>query len=152
MLTFEAAETRKLIAIPKLHYVYLPGAAKSRPELPIASRANLPLKGWISMEGKMKKRWKKYLGPIAALVFVLVAGGAVHVNADEGFRIISTPEVERMMKSTSKPTLIFSLSQIEFMESRIPGSICIPAEVMEVSAKMPASRGAALIFYCKGPG
>lgn len=99
----------------------------------------------------MKNRFLKFLGPLAVVGFVFAAA-ALNAYAEEGYSIISTEELAKRMNTEPKPLLIYSLSHIEFLEARIPGSTCIPAETMDVSAKMPANRNAPLIFYCHGPG
>jgi len=88
---------------------------------------------------------------IAAL---LLFGGAFFSNAwaDNGFRTISTSELKDWMESTIRPTLIYSLSQVEFEEQRIPGSICIPMELMQGSTYLPQDKDQPLVFYCHGPG
>ena len=88
------------------------------------------------------------------LVCALVISGAFSsiANADNGYRIIGTDELKNWMESAPKPTVVYSLSQVEFEEQRIPGSICIPMELMHDSDALPADKSQALIFYCKGPG
>lgn len=88
------------------------------------------------------------------IVALLLFGGTFvnHSWADDGFRTIDTLELKNWMNSAVKPTLIYSLSQVEYEEQRIPGSICIPAERMQEASNLPQDRGQALVFYCKGPG
>ena len=99
----------------------------------------------------MKKRLLRFLGALAAVVFVFAASPLI-ANAAEGYKLISTEEVAKMLDTEPRPVLIFSLSQIEYLEARIAGSLCIPTERMEGNPMLPANRSATLIFYCKGPG
>ncbi|KPJ78999.1 MAG: hypothetical protein AMJ54_00625 [Deltaproteobacteria bacterium SG8_13] len=84
-----------------------------------------------------------------ALLIGLPAGT---LKAAEGFHTISTQELKTWMESTDRPTLVFSLSEIEYREVHIPGSICITMELMEVSDRMPDDRNSPIVFYCHGPG
>jgi rhodanese-related sulfurtransferase len=90
----------------------------------------------------------------AIIVALLLFCGAVFSNAlaDDGFRTIDTLELQNWMNTASPPMLIYSLSQVEFEEQRIPGSICIPMELMQASSDMPPDKGHPLVFYCHGPG
>ena len=74
------------------------------------------------------------------------------LNATERFQTISTQELKTWMESADRPTLVFSLSEVEFREIHIPGSICITMELMETSDRMPSDLGAPIVFYCHGPG
>ena len=89
---------------------------------------------------------------LAATLLVLVGPPAGSVLAADGYRIIKTEELKKLLQSAASPTLIFSLSHMEYDEQRIPGSICIPMELMTTSADMPANKAQPLVFYCKGPG
>lgn len=73
------------------------------------------------------------------------------VSGDEGYKEINTLELKKWMDAEDKPILVNSLSPIEFGESYIPGSICIPMELMQVSQLMPADLNKAIVFYCYGP-
>jgi hypothetical protein len=98
----------------------------------------------------MQSRFIKCCAAVAALV--LLSGPVALLRAAEGYRIIGTDELKNWLQSAAPPTLIYSLSQVEFEEQRIPGSICIPVELMAESAELPASKDQPLVFYCKGPG
>lgn len=77
---------------------------------------------------------------------------AADLKAAEDITTISTQELKAWMESADRPTLVFSLSEVEFREIHIPGSICITMELMETSERMPADRNAPIVFYCHGPG
>jgi rhodanese-related sulfurtransferase len=57
-----------------------------------------------------------------------------------------------MLTSEPKPLLVFSLSNIEYGLSHIPGSVCIPFEIQKDSPDMPEDLKTPIVFYCKGPG
>jgi len=88
------------------------------------------------------------------LIGVLVLPGCfvTAAGAQEDFKIISTGDLERWLESPQKPLLVFSLSEVEFLEERIPSSICIPMELMDQSSQLPAGLDDPVVFYCKGPG
>lgn len=70
---------------------------------------------------------------------------------EDGYKEINTLELKKWMDSEDKPILINSLSPIEFGESYIPGSICIPMELMQVSQLMPEDLNTPTVYYCYGP-
>ncbi len=85
---------------------------------------------------------------VAIIIFFILVNA---VSGDDGYKEINTLELKKWMEMEDKPTLINSLSPIEFGESYIPGSICIPMELMEVSQLMPADRKISMVYYCHGP-
>ncbi len=86
---------------------------------------------------------------LSVLISALFAGPA---QAADGYKKISTADLKKWLDSAAPPTLIYSLSQVEFEEQRIPGSICIPMELMATSRELPSGKDQPLVFYCKGPG
>ena len=97
----------------------------------------------------MHRRFHK---AIIAVVLLLISAVASPLWAADGYKMISTTELKNWLQSATPPTLIYSLSQVEFEEQRIPGSICIPMELMSSSTKLPTGKDRPLVFYCKGPG
>ena len=99
----------------------------------------------------MKSRLTK--GLVAAALVLLLSGTTGHpVLAANGYKLIGTEELKTWMKSSAPPTLIYSLSFVEFEEQRIPNSVCIPMELRAESTDLPRSKDQPLVFYCKGPG
>ena len=99
----------------------------------------------------MKSRFAQCLAAAALILFLGGMAGNPALAAD-GYKLIGTEELKTWMKSTTPPTLIYSLSQVEFEEQRIPGSICVPMELMRLSTDLPKSKKQPMVFYCKGPG
>jgi len=73
-------------------------------------------------------------------------------RAGQGYQTINTAELRSWLESASPPVLVYSLSQAEFEEQRISGSICVPMELMENSMQLPIDKAQPLVFYCHGPG
>ena len=92
---------------------------------------------------------------LAIIVAVLLPIGGVNTGtalADDGYQIVTTVALKEWMASPAPPVLIYSLSQVEYEEQRIPGSICIPMELMQADTGLPSDKNRSLVFYCKGPG
>ncbi len=92
---------------------------------------------------------KRLILVIAATALVL--GGNMAL-AQPGYKIIATAELKEWLDQPDKPLLAFALSPIEFSTGHIPGSNCIPLELMDNYYKMPDELGTAIVFYCKEPG
>ncbi len=73
----------------------------------------------------MKKLYQ-VIGSAIIILFVLISAA----SGDEGYKEINTLELKKWMDADDRPVLVNSLSPIEFGESYIPGSICIPMEIM----------------------
>ena len=85
-------------------------------------------------------------------VSLLVFGAAGLCAEPEGFAIIDTAQVKKMMGTADKPLLAFTLSPIEFAIEHIPGSTCIPYELIGNYYLMPEYTDEPIVFYCHGPG
>ena len=99
----------------------------------------------------MKLRLTGGMAAAALILLLSSTAGGVALAAD-GYKLIGTEELKTWMKSSAPPTLIYSLGFVEFEEQRIPGSVCIPMELMAESTDLPRSKDQPLVFYCKGPG
>jgi len=82
---------------------------------------------------------------------ILLFFSASAASSGESYKEIKTLELKKWMESDDKPVLINSLSPIEFGESYIPGSICIPMELMRISQQMPTDLNTPTVYYCYDP-
>ena len=95
---------------------------------------------------------RKLLFPFVSFIgLALLIGGTVPCLAAD-VQMITTPELKKWLDSEQKPALVYTLSQVEFFEERIPGSVCIPTEQMKTTQALPKSMDTPIVFYCKGPG
>lgn len=97
-------------------------------------------------------KFKQCCCALLAAGLVLTAAGALTPLPADDFQIITTPQLKQWLASAQKPFLVYTLSQVEFYEQRIPGSVCIPTEEMQRSGALPENRDTPLVFYCHGPG
>jgi len=91
------------------------------------------------------------LSTVFLVGLILLAGGSLSCLAAD-IQIITTPELKKWLEADQKPFLVYTLSQVEFYEERMPGSVCIPTEQMKTSRELPPSMDTPIVFYCKGPG
>ena len=88
---------------------------------------------------------------LAAALIMALSASPPSLAAEE-FQVITTPQLKQWLASPQKPFLVYTLSQVEFHERRIPGSVCIPTEEMQRTDALPEKRDTPLVFYCLGPG
>jgi len=81
---------------------------------------------------------------------LLLLGGLKTAQAD--YRTINTAQLKQMLASPNKPLMAFALSPIEYGAGFIPGSNCIPYELVKNFYGMPEKYDAPIVFYCHGPG
>ena len=60
-------------------------------------------------------------------------------------------ELKELIDSGAPVFLLNPLSELEFNEGHIPGSINIPTEEIMKTPKLPRNKDALIITYCKGP-
>ena len=95
---------------------------------------------------------KQLLALITVGVVLLLSAGDGICTESDGWKLIDTHQVKKMMAAQEKPLLAFTLSPIEFAIEHIPGSTCIPFELIGNYYEMPENTGDPIIFYCHGPG
>ena len=81
-----------------------------------------------------------------AAVFILVAG-AGHAK---DFPEISAKQLKAKIDAGEKLTLINALSDIEFKDKHIPGSIHIPMQELLTTDKLPADKNQLIVTHCMG--
>jgi rhodanese-related sulfurtransferase len=94
----------------------------------------------------MQKKW----GFIGTVIFLAGWLGLYGVQAAT-FPTISASELKAKMDGGEKILLINPLSDIEFNEGYIPGSVNIPLHEMEAATQLPKDKGALIVTYCLGP-
>ena len=100
----------------------------------------------INQDGRM---FYKRLAVLVGLLFVpLVVFSEQLVSPP--VPVISAPEVKDLMERTPSTLLINTLSRIEFLQQRIPGSINIPAPDVATTPLLKAEDERIKIFYCMG--
>ena len=95
---------------------------------------------------------KSLLAFLVVMIPLLLPAAEGNCAGPDGFEIVDTAQVQKMMGAASKPLLVFTLSPIEFGMEHIPGSTCIPYELIANYYEMPEDSGQPIVFYCHGPG
>ena len=92
--------------------------------------------------------------PVALILSALLLAPTtvMATEFEPGITLVNTAELKAMVDADEKMLLINTLSPIEIRDKSIPGSVGMPYEfIQDGSAKLPADKGAKLVFYCKGP-
>jgi rhodanese-related sulfurtransferase len=63
----------------------------------------------------------------------------------------SAKELKQLIGSGEPILLLNPLSEIEFNEAHIPGSVNIPVEMIMRTKKLPKKKDMLIVTYCKGP-
>jgi hypothetical protein len=88
-----------------------------------------------------------------AVMALLLLLGTVAASPRQGYRIITTKELKTWLDSEKDlPVVINCLSPLEFANRHIPGSACIPEELIKISSRMPEDLKKPIVFYCISPG
>lgn len=67
------------------------------------------------------------------------------------FPVITAPQLKAKLDAGEKLMLLNPLSDIEFSERHIPGSINIPLHEIMTTNKLPKEKNTLIITYCLGP-
>jgi rhodanese-related sulfurtransferase len=94
---------------------------------------------------------------IAFLALTLVAALAACGKPREApppWKVIDAPTLKAMMGSGKNITLINTMSEIECLDHRIPGSRCVACEEIEANAPavLPADKDQVIVLYCESAG
>jgi rhodanese-related sulfurtransferase len=84
---------------------------------------------------------------LAALALVLSAGPGITAELKD----LSAQEVKDLMASGQSAVVINPLSDIEFNENHIPGTVNIPLHNLAGSDLLPADKATPIVTYCLGP-
>jgi rhodanese-related sulfurtransferase len=109
------------------------------------------------MRGKMKHdpsirmRWALCT---AGLILIAALGACSKQQAPPApWKAIDAQTLRSMMAPGKDITVIDTMSEIECLDHRIPGTKCISCEEIENSASaLPADKERALVFYCESEG
>jgi rhodanese-related sulfurtransferase len=71
-------------------------------------------------------------------------------NTSDAFRDYTAIELKRLMDSGQPLVILNPLSEIEFNEGHIPGSVNIPAEEIRKTKRLPRNKRALIVTYCRG--
>ena len=96
----------------------------------------------------MKKKKIINLTLFFVLIGVICCGG--HAWAKK-FADLSLDQLKAKMDSGEKVFLLNPLSDIEFNEGHIPGSINIPLQDIATTDKLPQDKDTLIVTYCLGP-
>ncbi len=66
------------------------------------------------------------------------------------YKVLSATELKNILDSGKKYMLLNPLSDIEFNQGHIPGSVNIPLHSLMNSDKLPRDKGTLIITYCLG--
>jgi len=87
--------------------------------------------------------------PVLAMAMLTWAMGVQ--ASEEDFPIISASDLKSRMSSGEKITLLNPLSDLEFQEQHIAGSVNIPLETIETTTLLPEDKQQLIVTYCLGP-
>jgi rhodanese-related sulfurtransferase len=72
-------------------------------------------------------------------------------NTAGAFQDYTAVELKQLIDSGQPLFLLNPLSEIEFNEGHIPGSVNIPTEDIPESKRLPKDKEMLIVTYCKGP-
>lgn len=83
---------------------------------------------------------------LAAMAFAL----AIPAGAED-FPVITASELKGRMDKGERIFLLNPLSDLEYQEQHIPGSVNIPLESIETTLLLPEDKQQPIVTYCLGP-
>lgn len=95
----------------------------------------------------MRKHSTTRCAAIALFVFIFLS--PLTCIADQ--RDLTAQELKSMLDLNQKIFLINPLSDIEFNEGHIPGSVNIPLHTIMRSDKLPENKDTTIVTYCLSP-
>ena len=98
------------------------------------------------------QRFCSALVAITATAFLLLSGTLLVGAAGAApFKDLSAQDLKGKLDSGEALLLINPLSDIEFNEAHIPGSVNIPVHAIAGSDRLPADTATPIVTYCLGP-
>lgn len=94
----------------------------------------------------MKRRNLMIMGAL-----LLATCFALTNSAWAGFPVISAQDLKSKLDSGEKLLLINPLSDIEYGQGHVPGSVNIPMQAISTTDKLPSDKDTLIVTYCLGP-
>ena len=88
---------------------------------------------------------------IAALVWMAITVGTASIGQAVINTDLSASELKALIESGEKVFILNPLSDLEYNEANIPGSVSIPLHQIMSSDKLPADKQTLIVTYCLGP-
>jgi len=88
---------------------------------------------------------------LAGWCFLALSFFAVHSLAAADFPEIKAPALKAKLDAGEKVFLLNPLSDIEFNQGYIPGSVNIPLHLLGTTDQLPQDKNTLIITYCLGP-
>lgn len=85
------------------------------------------------------------------IVCMLTLSMFILPNTADAFEDYTAVELKELIDSGQPLFLLNPLSEIEFNEGHIPGSVNIPTEEILKTKKLPKNKETLIVTYCKGP-
>ena len=89
------------------------------------------------------------------IILMAICIAAAHLLMDiqpaQAITDYTAEELKQMLDSGRQIFLLNSLSEIEFNEGHIPGSINVPVEELMQTNKLPKDKNTLIVTYCLGP-
>jgi len=90
--------------------------------------------------------------PVLKIVFLLILIlQPIPPACAEEFPLITAQELKSKMDSGTPLFLLDPLSDIEFNEQHIPGSVNIPLATIPATDQLPQDKSTLIVTYCLGP-
>jgi len=83
------------------------------------------------------------------IIITIAVSGTVARGAD--YKDLSAQDLKKMMEMGDKIMVINPLSDIEFEDGYIPGSINIPLHLIASTSLLPQDKSTQIVTYCLGP-
>ena len=88
---------------------------------------------------------------IAALVGMAILMGTTSIGHANIRADLSASELKRLIDSGEKVFILNPLSDIEYNEGNIPGSVSVPLHQIMSTDKLPVDKQTLIVTYCLGP-
>jgi len=95
----------------------------------------------------MRQKTSKKLWLLVLAACLVIPAGIYAAD----FPNITAKELKAKLDAGEKVFLLNPLSDIEFNEGHIPGSVNIPLDTIAATDKLPTDKGIPIITYCLGP-
>lgn len=84
-------------------------------------------------------------------VFLVLGNACLFSDEANAMRDLTAKELKRLIDSGKPLFLLNPLSELEFNEAHIKGSINIPIEQVYDTKELPKNKDTMIVTYCKGP-